>query len=92
MNDIVIRRKHGKTPAEARASAEHMASKLKEKLDIDYAWDDGQLRFKRPGVSGELVLDAEEVALTIHLGALFTAFKPAIESKVQKYFDENFSG
>lgn len=92
MNDIVIRRKHGKTPAEARASAELMASKLKEKLDIDHAWDGDQLRFKRPGVSGELVLDAEEVALNIHLGALFAAFKPAIESKVQKFFDENFSG
>lgn len=91
MSDITIRRKHGKTPADARSSAEHMATELKEEFDLSSAWDGDVLRFKRPGVSGELVLDDQEVALHIHLGFLLSALKPTIEREVHKFFDENFA-
>lgn len=91
MSDIIIRRKHGKTPADARSSAEHMAAELKEEFDLSSAWDGDVLRFKRPGVSGELTLDDQEVALHIHLGFLLSALKPTIEREVHKFFDENFA-
>lgn len=91
MSDIIIRRKHGKTPADARASAEHMASELKEEFDLNYAWDGDVLRFKRPGVTGDLALTGDEVALSIQLGFLLRALKPAIEREVHKFFDENFA-
>ena len=91
MNDIVIRRKHGKTIAAARASAEHMANKLKEKFDLACAWDGDTLRFKRPGVAGELAVDSEEVGLRIQLGFLLSALQPAIEREVHKFFDANFA-
>ena len=94
MSDIIIRRKHGKTPADARASAEHMAAALKKEFDLSYAWEKtGQhdvLRFKRPGVSGDLMVDDAEIALSIHLGFLLNAIKPAIEREVHKFFDANF--
>jgi putative polyhydroxyalkanoate system protein len=91
MSEITIRRKHGKTPADARASAEHMAAELKEEFDLKYLWDGDVLRFKRSGLAGELVLDGEEVALRIQLGFLLSALKPAIEREVHKFFDENFA-
>ena len=91
MSDIVIRRKHGKTPADARASAEHMAAELKEEFDLTCAWDGDVLRFKRSGLSGELALESEEVALRIQLGFLLSALKPTIEREVHKFFDENFA-
>lgn len=91
MSDITIRRKHCQTPAEARASAEHMASELQEEFALDYIWDGDCMRFKRPGISGELVLEGEEVALRIRLSFLFSALKPTIEREVHKYFDENFA-
>ena len=91
MNDITIRRKHGKTPADARASAEHMASELQEEFDLNYAWEGNLMRFKRPGISGELALDDEEVALRIHLSFFLSALKPTIEREVHKFFDENFA-
>ena len=90
MADIFIRRKHGKTLAEARASAEHMVSELTEEFDLDYAWDGNALRFKRPGVTGELLLEKKEAVLSIKLGFLLSALKPRIERAVHKYFDENF--
>ncbi|MBE2258776.1 MAG: polyhydroxyalkanoic acid system family protein [Candidatus Accumulibacter sp.] len=90
MSDISIRRQHGKTRAAARASAEHMASELKDEFDLDYAWDGDVMKFKRPGVSGELSLDHREVVLNIRLGLLLFALKPSIEREVHKFFDENF--
>lgn len=91
MSDIKIRRRHGKTPADARHAAEHMAAELKEEFDLNYAWDGDVMRFKRPGVTGELTLDDKEVALNIHLGFLLSALKPTIEREVHKFFDENFA-
>lgn len=90
MSDISIRRQHGKTRAEARASAEHMASELKDEFDLNYAWEGDVMSFRRPGVTGELSLDNQEVALNIRLGLLFFALKPSIEREVLKFFDENF--
>ncbi|WP_291992697.1 polyhydroxyalkanoic acid system family protein [Candidatus Accumulibacter sp. ACC003] len=90
MSDISIRRQHGKTRAEARASAEHMASELKDEFDLDYAWDGDVMNFKRPGVAGELSLDKHEVALEIRLSLMLFALKPSIEREVQRFFDENF--
>ncbi len=91
MTDIVIRRKHGKTQAAARSAAERMADELKQEFNLDYDWQGDTLRFTRPGVSGELALDGDEVALRIRLGFLLTAVKPAIEREVHKFFDENFA-
>lgn len=91
MSEITIRRKHGKTLADARASAEHMASELQEEFSLNYAWDEEVMRFKRPGITGELAVDEEEVALKIQLGFLLSALKPTIEREVHKYFDENFA-
>ncbi len=90
MSEISIRRQHGKTLAEARAAAEHLAAELQQEFDLNYAWTGDVLRFNRSGVSGELTLDAREVALRIHLGFLLFALKPAIEREVHRYFDENF--
>jgi putative polyhydroxyalkanoate system protein len=90
MSDIIIRRQHGKSLAEARASAEHMAAELKEEFDLDYAWNGNAMRFKRPGVAGELSVNDQTVALNIRLGLLLFALKPAIEREIHRFFDENF--
>jgi len=90
MADILIRRKHQKPVAAARAAAEHMVQELKDEIDLDYAWDGDALRFQRPGVSGELLLAKQEVVLTIKLGFFLSALKPSIEQAVHRYFDENF--
>ena len=90
MAEISIRCKHGKTRSDARAAAEHMATQLKKEFDLNYAWDGDVLRFKRSGVSGELALNDEEVALHIRLGFLLSALKPKIEREVHKFLDENF--
>lgn len=91
MSDINIRRKHGKTTADARAAAEHMASELEEEFDLNYAWDGEVMHFKRSGLSGELTFDGDEVVLCIRLGFLLSAFRTNIEHEVHRFFDENFA-
>jgi putative polyhydroxyalkanoate system protein len=91
MSDIIIiRRKHGKTRSEARIAAEHMASELEEEFDLSFTWDGEVMHFKRPGLSGELTLDNQEVILNVRLGFFLSALKPSIESEVHRFFDENF--
>ena len=91
MSDIVIRRQHKKKPAAARRSAEHMAAELKEQFGLDYEWDENVLHFHRPGVSGDLELDGQEVTLVIRLGFFLSALKPSIEKEIHRFFDENFA-
>ena len=91
MDDIVIYRKHGKTLAEARKSAERMAAELNEEFDLNCAWQGNVLTFERPGVSGKLELDDKEVGVIVNLSFLLTALKPSIEREVHKFFDENFA-
>lgn len=90
MSDINISRKHGKTLKAARKAAEHLAGELQQDLDMNYSWDGNVLNFQRTGVKGQLTLDKREVAISIKLGFLFMAFKPAIEQEIHKFFDENF--
>ena len=90
MSDIIIRRPHGKTHAEARAAAEQMAAELKKEFALNYAWHGDVLHFKRTGLSGQLTLDSREVALDIRLGFLLSALKSTIEREIHRFFDENF--
>ena len=90
MDDIVINRKHGKTLAKARKSAEHMAAELSEEFDLTCAWHGNTRTFERFGVSGKLEIDEDQVGLIVNLGFLLSALKPSIEREVHKFFDENF--
>ena len=90
MSEINISRMHGKTLAEARKAAEHLAGELQDDLDMNYSWDGDVLNFQRTGVKGQLTLDKREVSIKIKLGFLLTAFKPVIEQEIHKFFDENF--
>ena len=91
MDDIVIYRKHGKTLAEARKSAERMAAELNEEFELNCAWQGNVLTFERLGVSGKLELDDKEVGVIVNLSFLLTALKPTIEREVHRFFDENFA-
>ena len=91
MREIIIRRIHGKTPIEARAAAERITAQLAEKYDLTTAWEGEQLRFKRPGLTGELTLVGTEAILTIRLGAFFATLKPVIEREIVAYLDDSFS-
>ena len=90
MSVITFQRKHGKSESDARAAAENMALQLQKEFDLEYVWDGEVMQFKRPGVSGELTLDKQNVILTIRLGLFLSALRPRIEREVHRFLDENF--
>lgn len=90
MSDLLIRRTHGLTPQAARQAADRIARRLEAEFDLAYAWDDNVLRFKRSGVSGELVVEKKEVHIRVRLGFLLMAIRPRIEAEIHRFFDEHF--
>ncbi|MFM9881496.1 MAG: polyhydroxyalkanoic acid system family protein [Burkholderiales bacterium] len=91
MSDIDIRRSHALSISQARKHAEEMASALKEKFDLDSAWDGDQLRFTRPGVTGALTVSKGEIHLVASLGLLLSFMKPQIEGHIHGELERIFS-
>lgn len=90
MSDILIRRSHTLDPRTARQAADKIARQLDAEFDLAYEWNDNVLRFKRSGVSGELVVERKEVHIRVRLGFLLTAIRPRVEAEIHRFFDENF--
>ncbi len=92
MSEIRLRRPHAKPLATARAAAEKVAQRLGEDFGLDYEWAGPVLRFRRPGVAGELHVTAEEIRLEARLGLLLAFLKPRIEAEVERTLDRLLGG
>jgi putative polyhydroxyalkanoate system protein len=90
MPNISVSRAHKLPPKKARYAAEAIARDLKQRFQLDYAWDGDDLTFTRPGVDGRMRLERHRVALDVRLGLLLTPIKPAIEREIQARLDELF--
>ncbi|WP_263768779.1 polyhydroxyalkanoic acid system family protein [Propionivibrio soli] len=87
MNEIVICRKHNKTPAAARQAADLLVREIAKELALDMAWTENVMRFQRPGVFGEITIGEAEVIVVVRLGALFVPLKPSIEQALLELLD-----
>ena len=92
MADIHIERSHKLGLLEARKVAFQWAEMAEEKFDMACTYEEGEsadrVSFTRSGVSGELRVTAELLALDAKLGFLFGAFKDKIEEQIVKNLDE----
>jgi putative polyhydroxyalkanoate system protein len=88
MATIDIKRSHNVGKEKARAAAEQVAERLKEKIDATYRWDGDDLRFERSGAKGRIAVSATEVRIEIELSLLLRPLKGKIEEKAHKYLDE----
>ena len=82
MADISIVQEHSLTPNKAPEAPPKVADTLDAEYDLECAWQGDVLHFERSGVNGSLAVEAQQVAMTIRLGFLMSAFAPAIEAKV----------
>lgn len=90
MAKIDIRRPHALTLAQAKKQANVMAAHLKDEFELESAWDQDQLRFKRAGVDGVMTVSGQDVHVLAELGFLVSFLKPKIESRLQEHFDDIF--
>lgn len=90
MSEIDIRRRHELSLEDAQQVADDLAADLAGKFAIDYGWDGDTIVFDRTGVSGEILVDAEQVHVRARLGFLLGYLKPAVEREINRYLDEHF--
>ncbi|HEY1326422.1 MAG TPA: polyhydroxyalkanoic acid system family protein [Casimicrobiaceae bacterium] len=90
MPSISVSRAHKLSHTKARNAAEKIARDLKQRFQLDYAWDGDDMTFARPGVKGRMHVGKSRVALDVQLGLLLTPIKPAIEREIHAQFDRLF--
>jgi putative polyhydroxyalkanoate system protein len=91
MPDIHIHRQHKLGLAKARELAFQWAEEVEKKFDMECTILEGEtsdtVEFTRSGVSGELLVEANQFTLDAKLGFLMGAFAKTIESEIEKNFD-----
>ena len=87
MPTISIAKKHSLTHRKAKDAAERIAKDLKQRFELDYAWDGDDVAFERPGVSGRMHVGKSTISLDVSLGFLLTPLKPAIEREIHAQLD-----
>ncbi len=91
MAEIHIERKHSLGLLEARKVAFKWAEMAEEKFDMACTYAEGDtedlVSFTRSGVSGELKVTPDLLALDAKLGFLLGAFKDKIEGEIVKNLD-----
>jgi putative polyhydroxyalkanoate system protein len=92
MPDIHIHREHRLGLAKARELALQWAEEAEQKFDMECTIVEGDtsdtVTFRRSGVNGELLVEANRFTLDAKLGFLMGAFARTIESEIEKNFDE----
>lgn len=90
MSTIDIHAHHTLSHEDALQAAEKLSSDLAEKFGIDYGWDDEVIHFKRPGVSGQILVNDSELRIQASLGILLMMLKGPIEQEIFRYLKEHF--
>jgi putative polyhydroxyalkanoate system protein len=91
MASIDIRRKHGKTPEEARALVDNTANSLSKKFGVASEWQGDTLHFSRSGVNGQIQVTKTELIVHAELGFLLGAMKPMIEREIEAHLDKRLT-
>ncbi|MDQ6638688.1 MAG: polyhydroxyalkanoic acid system family protein [Pseudomonadota bacterium] len=96
MADIHIHRDHRLGLAKARKTAWQWAEAAEQKFGMECTVIEGTtsdvVEFKRAGVEGRLVVDADSFDLTARLGLLLGAFRARIEAEIEANVDASLGG
>jgi len=90
MPTIDIRRPHNLPMAQARAIVDQVATRMREKFDMQSQWQDDTLRFSRSGVKGSIVVAPTLIHVTAELGFMLTPLKGMVEQEIRRKLDEHF--
>jgi putative polyhydroxyalkanoate system protein len=88
MPTISIAKKHALSHKKARDVAEKVAKDLKQRFELDYAWDGDAVEFERPGVSGSMRVGKDAITLDVQLGWMLAPLKGTIEREIHAQLDK----
>ena len=91
MPDISITRTHHLGLADARRTAYTWAERVEREFELDCTWAEGathdEVRFKRGGVEGTLMVHNDRFDLNATLGLIASMFKDQIEAEIVRELD-----
>ena len=91
MSHIHIERQHQLGLSAARQHAQAWAAKASAKFGVQCRYEAGEtqdvLHFSGNGMDGQLLVQAQHLALSAELGFLAAMFKDSIEAKLHAQFD-----
>jgi putative polyhydroxyalkanoate system protein len=90
MTDIDIRRSHTLPLKDAKAKVEQIAERIAERFDVDYGWRGNTLEFTRSGVDGRIAVTTKTLHVSVRLGFLLFALRPAIEREIDSTIEKHF--
>ena len=89
--DIQVERTHTLDLEQSRQLAKRWAEKAEDKLGVTCTYEEpadcGVVKFERPGVEGQMRVQAGHVLVEVELGFLLSAFKERIESDIADKLD-----
>lgn len=88
MARITVEREHSLGKEGARAKAETLAQKLKDKYGVESSWSGDTLKLKRSGVKGTVLVDDDLLRIDVELGLLMSAMSGTLKSEIEKALDK----
>ena len=92
MATIEITKPHTLDRSAARAKAEEIANRLKDKLSLEWEWSGDSVLFEAKGgaakgAKGSIVLRDGEVVVNVDLPLMLRPLKGMVESKIREKLD-----
>ena len=91
MPSIHLSQPHRLSLAEAHARVDRVATRMREKFDIDSRWEGDVLRFSRSGVKGTIAVGADAVQVQAELGLMLSPLKGMVEDEIRRKLAEQFA-
>ncbi|AZE81809.1 hypothetical protein C4J98_0366 [Pseudomonas orientalis] len=88
MARITVEREHSLGKAAARAKADTLAQKLKDKYGVESSWSGDTLNLKRSGVKGTVEVFDDALRIDVELGLLMSAMSGTLKSEIEKALDK----
>lgn len=82
-----ITRKHTLGVEEAKRRVDQVADELGGKLNLTSQWDGDHLRVKGRGVSGQIVVEADNVEVHVTLGLPMLMLREPIRASIEESID-----
>ena len=88
MARITVEREHSLGKEGARAKAEALAQKLKDKYGVESSWSGDTLNLKRSGVKGTVQVAEDALRIDVELGLLMSTMSGPLKSEIEKALDK----
>ena len=88
MSNIKVERNHALGDAEAKKRIESIEPKLKERYGVKLAWSGNQAKITGAGVSGQVEVGSDRLAIDLKLGMLVRPFATKIRESLERQVDK----